>query len=48
MIEAQWRTMRATGTKVMPLAMDKALFKYDAALKRFLGDWQASRETQAA
>jgi phenylpropionate dioxygenase-like ring-hydroxylating dioxygenase large terminal subunit len=48
MIEAQWRTMRATGTRVMPLAMDKALFKYDAALKRFLGEEPASRETQAA
>lgn len=48
MIEAQWRTMQATGTRVMPLAMDKALFKYDAALKRFLGEGEASRETQAA
>jgi phenylpropionate dioxygenase-like ring-hydroxylating dioxygenase large terminal subunit len=48
MIEAQWRTMRATGTRVMPLAMDKALFKYDAALKRFLGEAQRQRETQAA
>ena len=48
MIEAQWRTMRATGTKVMPLAMDKALFKYDAALKRFLGEAQSSAEAEAA
>ena len=36
MIEAQWRTMQATGSRVMPLAMDKALLKYDAVLKRFL------------
>jgi len=28
--------MQATGQEVMPLSMDKALLKYDAALKRFL------------
>ena len=49
MIEAQWRTMRATGTRVMPLAMDKALLKYDAALKRFLARAPGTRsENQAA
>lgn len=48
MIEAQWRTMQATSTRVMPLAMDKALFKYDAALKRFLGEAQPSAEAEAA
>lgn len=48
MIEAQWRTMRATDTRVMPLAMDKALFKYDAALKRYLGQERTAQEAQAA
>ncbi len=48
MIEAQWRTMQATGTKVMPLAMDKALFKYDAAMKRFIEGRQAMKETEPA
>jgi phenylpropionate dioxygenase-like ring-hydroxylating dioxygenase large terminal subunit len=47
MIEAQWRTMQATGTRVMPLAMDKALLKYDAVLKRFL-EAQDRPESEAA
>jgi vanillate O-demethylase monooxygenase subunit len=49
MIEAQWRTMQATGHETMPLAMDKALLKYDAALKRFLAHGQGTKsESEAA
>jgi phenylpropionate dioxygenase-like ring-hydroxylating dioxygenase large terminal subunit len=48
MIEAQWRTMQATRQDVMPLAMDKALLKYDAALKRYLAETQFAKVTQAA
>jgi len=36
MIEAQWKTMQATDTGIMPLAMDKAVLKYEAVLKRYL------------
>ena len=36
MIEAQWRTMQATGTKIMPLAMDQAVLKYEAVNRRLL------------
>jgi phenylpropionate dioxygenase-like ring-hydroxylating dioxygenase large terminal subunit len=36
MIEAQWRTMQATGTQIMPLAMDQAVLKYEAVNKRLL------------
>jgi len=36
MIEAQWRIMQATSTKIMPLAMDQAVLKYEAVNKRLL------------
>ena len=36
MIEAQWRTMQATGTKIMPLAMDQAVLRYEAVNRRLL------------
>lgn len=36
MIEAQWRTMQATHTGIMPLAMDQAVLKYEAVNKRLL------------
>jgi phenylpropionate dioxygenase-like ring-hydroxylating dioxygenase large terminal subunit len=36
MIEAQWRTMQATSTQIMPLAMDQAVLKYEAVNKRLL------------
>lgn len=37
MIEAQWQVMQATGTHIMPLAMDQAVLKYEAVNKRLLG-----------
>lgn len=36
MIEAQWQIMQATGSHVMPLAMDQAVLKYEAVNKRLL------------
>lgn len=36
MIEAQWRVMQATSTRIMPLAMDQAVLKYEAVNKRLL------------
>jgi phenylpropionate dioxygenase-like ring-hydroxylating dioxygenase large terminal subunit len=36
MIEAQWRVMQATGSHIMPLAMDQAVLKYEAVNKRLL------------
>ena len=38
MIEAQWRVMQATSTKIMPLAMDQAVMKYEAVNKRLLAE----------
>jgi vanillate O-demethylase monooxygenase subunit len=36
MIEAQWQVMQASGTQIMPLAMDQAVLKYEAVNKRLL------------
>jgi vanillate O-demethylase monooxygenase subunit len=36
MIEAQWQVIQATSTKIMPLAMDQAVLKYEAVNKRLL------------
>ncbi|HSG57301.1 MAG TPA: aromatic ring-hydroxylating dioxygenase subunit alpha [Paracoccaceae bacterium] len=36
MIEAQWRTMQVTSTRIMPLAMDQAVMKYEAVNRRLL------------
>lgn len=49
MIEAQWKTMQATSTKIMPLAMDQAVLKYEAVLKRYLahGPATATQEEMA-
>ena len=38
MIEAQYASMRRTGPRVMPLAMDEAVLRYEAVLRRFLVD----------
>ncbi len=46
MIEAQWKTMQATDTRIMPLAMDQAVLKYEAELKRYLATGPA-QATQA-
>ncbi len=49
MIEAQFATMRRTGTRVMPLAMDQAVLKYEAVLRRFLeADSRPAQEAAAA
>ena len=49
MIEAQYATMRRTGHQVMPLAMDQAVLRYDAVLKRHLRAAAAApRERQEA
>ncbi|GAA0283941.1 aromatic ring-hydroxylating dioxygenase subunit alpha [Alteraurantiacibacter aestuarii] len=44
MIEAQWRTMQATGTRIMPLAMDQAVLKYEAVNKRLLAARKAAMQ----
>lgn len=42
MIEAQWRVMQATSTRIMPLAMDQAVLKYEAVNRRLLNDKKAT------
>lgn len=41
MIEAQWRVMQATSTRIMPLGMDQAVMKYEAVNKRLLNAQKA-------
>lgn len=49
MIEAQWQVLkRDPAFRPMPLAMDQALLKYEAVLKRKLREEAAARETAAA
>ena len=49
MIEAQYSTMRRTGSRIMPLAMDQAVLKYEGVLGRYLRDGVVpEKEIQAA
>lgn len=49
MIEAQFATMQRTNSRVMPLAMDQAVLKYEAVLRRYLERMSAgTKESEAA